>query len=338
MSGYAAPGALPSRPGRRPADRGTDAAIGAPATIDARRALQLALAGLWVLDGVLQLQPFMFTKDFARQMLAPSAHGNPAVIAGPITAVASLVARHPVGANAGFAATQILLGLAIAWRPTVKAGLAASIGWALAVWWLGEGLGGILTGTAGPVAGGPGAALLYALLSLAVWPVAGATTGRPGRVPFVAAGRLGVPAARLTWLLLWAGLAGFAMQGANRSAQGLHDLVDNAAMGQPGWLAAIGHLAAQPLAHRGLAGSAILAVLLLLIGVAVFGPPALVRGAVIAAVALATLIWFTAEALGGVFGGQSTDPDTGPLLILLALAYWPLSLRATSDSQAGPTC
>ena len=44
--------------------------------------------------------------------------------------------------------------------------LAASIAWALAVWWLGEGLGGVLTGAASPVTGAPGAALLYALAAV----------------------------------------------------------------------------------------------------------------------------------------------------------------------------
>jgi hypothetical protein len=30
-----------------------------------------------------------------------------------------------------------------------------------------------------------------------------------------------------------------------------------------------------------------------------------------------------AENLGGILTGQGTDPNTGPLLILLAFAYWP---------------
>ena len=38
----------------------------------------------------------------------------------------------------------------IAWRPTLRLALGASIMWALGVWWLGEGLGGVLSGAAGP--------------------------------------------------------------------------------------------------------------------------------------------------------------------------------------------
>ena len=50
-----------------------DAAGASPAGPDARRALQLGLAAIWLLDGVLQFQSFMFTKAFS-QML--SAHGG----------------------------------------------------------------------------------------------------------------------------------------------------------------------------------------------------------------------------------------------------------------------
>ncbi len=51
---------------------------------EARRVLQLALAGIWLLDAALQFQPVLFTKSFG-QMLAASASGNLGVIAAPIT-------------------------------------------------------------------------------------------------------------------------------------------------------------------------------------------------------------------------------------------------------------
>ena len=138
---------------------------------DPRRALQLALGALWLLDGMLQFQPSMFGDGFA-QMLAGSAQGNPAVVARPITWSAGLIGHHVVALNAIFAAIQLLLGLGIAWRPAVKVALAGSVTWSLAVWWLGEGLGGVLAGTASPVDGAPGAVLLYGLLAVLLWPAA----------------------------------------------------------------------------------------------------------------------------------------------------------------------
>jgi hypothetical protein len=296
--------------------------------VGARRGLQLALAGLWLLDGVLQFQPFMFTTGFAHQVLAPAAQGNPAFIAAPITAVARHVASHPAAANAVFATAQVLLGLAIAWRSTVKVALATSVIWALAVWWLGEGLGGVLTGQASPVAGGPGAALLYAILAILLWPPR--ADRRPSREPFVAAGAIGATWARLVWFVLWAALAGYAIDGTSRSAQGLHDLIAGMSAGQPVWLAAISNHAATVVSHRGLGVSIALAIVLAAVAVAIFGPPPLARTAIVLAALAAAVIWVTAEALGGLFGGEGTDPNTGPLLIVLALAYWPLTRSGTS--------
>src|SRR5690242_11593452 len=128
----------------------------AVASLDPRRVLQLGLAAAWLLDGVLQFQPFMYTKGFP-QMLAASAAGNPSVIARPIIWDANLIQHHLVPLNTLFATIQVLLGLGLAFRPAVRAALAASVAWALAVWWLGEGFEGILGGTANPVEGAPGA-------------------------------------------------------------------------------------------------------------------------------------------------------------------------------------
>lgn len=62
------------------------------------------------------------------------------VVAHPIELVARLIGDHPGVANSVFALIQVLLGLGIAWRPTLRWALAASVVWSLAVWWIGEGL------------------------------------------------------------------------------------------------------------------------------------------------------------------------------------------------------
>jgi len=49
-----------------------------------RRAQQLALAARWLLDAVLQYPTFMFSQGFPR-MLAATAAGNLAGVAGPVT-------------------------------------------------------------------------------------------------------------------------------------------------------------------------------------------------------------------------------------------------------------
>jgi hypothetical protein len=283
---------------------------------DSRRRLQLILGGIWLLDGVLQLQSFMFTRGFG-QMLATAASGNPAVIADPIISSARLIDQHAIVMNAIFAAIQLLLGLGIAWRPTVRLALGASIAWALAVWWLGEGLGGILTGSASPVNGAPGAVILYALVAVLLWPV---RRDRPA--PFAAGQSTGPAAARLLWLALWGGLAYLALQPAARAPQGLSRTISGMAAGEPGWLVSADRALSQLLTDRGLEAAVALAVVLAVVAVGIYLPRPAARAAVTVAIVMAGAIWI-AQGLGGMLTGSGTDPNTGPLLALLALAYWP---------------
>lgn len=55
------------------------------AGIGVQRALQIALGVIWLTDGALQLQPFMFGSSFVTQIIAPNAVGQPAFVAGPVT-------------------------------------------------------------------------------------------------------------------------------------------------------------------------------------------------------------------------------------------------------------
>jgi hypothetical protein len=283
-----------------------------PATLDPRRKLQLALAAVWLLDAMLQFQPFMFGHGFP-QMLAGTAQGNPAALARPITWSAAFIDHHVVVANAIFAAIQLLLGLGIAFRPTVKLALAASVAWALGVWWLGEGLGGLLAGTASPVNGAPGAVLLYALLAVLLWPA-----DRDPSAPFVAARAVGRRVARASWLAVWLGLAFLALLAASQASQA----ISGAASGQPEWLAWIDTHAASALLRHGLLASIVLAGVLVIVAVGTYLPVRAARATIVLAVAVAAVLWL-AEGLGGILTGSGTDPNTGPLLALLALAFWP---------------
>ncbi len=287
--------------------------------VDARRVLQLGLAAIWLLDGVLQYQSWMFTKAFGR-MLAGAASGNPVVIAAPITWDAHLVEHYPVLLNAVFATIQLLLGLGIAWRPTVKVALGASIAWSLAVWWFGEGLGGVLATPDSAVAGAPGAVILYALLAVLLWP----RDDQPSSLtpPFVAARAIGAPAARALWLVLWGGLASIQLLPVNRAPQAVHDDITAMAAGEPHWLAALVNGTGALTAHRGLAFSIGLAVVFGLLALGVYLPAPAVRVVVVAAVLVALLIWIPGQGLGGILAGGMTDPNSGPLLVLIALAYW----------------
>jgi hypothetical protein len=298
---------------------------------DARRALQLALAAIWLLDGVLQYQGAMYVKGFS-DMLAGTAAGNPGPIATPITWDANLV-QHNLGLlNTAFATIQLLLGIGIAFRPTVRAALAASIAWSVAVWWLGEGLGGVLNGGASPLNGAPGAVIVYALIAVLLWP-----SDRAASAPFVAARAIGAHVARGLWAVLWLSLAYFALTPANRAPQGISGMIAGMESGEPSWLAALMRGAASLVAGQGLTASIVLAVALAAIAAGVYLPAPTARAALVLAIVVSMVIWVFAQAFGGIMAGGATDPNSGPLLALLALAFWPLgaSMAAPVRPAAG---
>ncbi len=285
---------------------------------DGRRTLQLVLASIWLLDGILQLQAFFFTRSFGTQMIAPVARGNPSVIARSITWSGLTIGHHAVITNLSFALLQVGLGLGIAWRPTVKVALGASIAWSIGVWWFGEGLGGVLSGAANPVTGAPGAVIIYGLLAVLLWP-----RDRPGPTPsFIAARSVGEPMAKGLWLVLWGSLSYFALDGANRSSQGLHNLVDGMTAGEPGWLTTLNRHAAMLVDHRGLAAMTVLAIVSAVVAVGVYLPPGAANATLVVAAVISLLWWVVGEDLGQLLTNGATDVNTGPLLILLALAYW----------------
>ena len=303
-----------------------------------RRGLQIVLGIAWLADGALQLQPFMFGRGFANQILMPAYMGSPSGVTGPALAFTRLVLHAPAAWNTAFAVTQLLLGLGLLWRPSVRAALAASIAWALAVWWFGEGLGGVLSGSASPLTGAPGAVILYALLAVVAWPVPArnaAAARQPGQ-PVAAGSPLGLAGSRAAWLVLWGSFAYFVLQPACRAPGALRDTLTGLASGEPGWVAAMDRGVASAAGPHGLAISIGLAVVFVAAGFGVFWPVTARAALVLSAIA-GLAIWVLGENFGGLLTGQGTDPNSGLLLAALAAAFWPLSRRpaaAVSPDQS----
>jgi hypothetical protein len=167
---------------------------------------QIVLGLLWLIDGLLQYQPYMFGKTFITGVLPPNASGQPGIIASPITWIANLIEPHVVLFNAFAATLQVLIGAGLLYRRTVKPSLLVSFLWALGIWFTGEGLGMIFTGTANPLTGAPGAALLYILVGLMCWP-RGRTVRTPDARRAARLGVIGERGARFAWAGIWLGSA-----------------------------------------------------------------------------------------------------------------------------------
>ncbi|MFC4035807.1 hypothetical protein ACFO3J_30695 [Streptomyces polygonati] len=286
-----------------------------------RRHIQIILGVLWLLDGALQLQPFMFTSGFAHQIIEPAATGQPAAVAASVHWAAHLIAAAPVLTNTAFALGQLLLGAGLLWARTARWSLAASIGWALAVWWLGEGLGGLASGHALLLTGAPGAVALYALAAAMAWPEHPSRVDSPGdrwsshtTPPTWAA-----PA----WALVWTGGALLQVLPGNGAVQALASSADDA----PGPLASLDRALASALGADSTAVTITVAVVTAAVGLAALAPRSWRTAAAWSGIALALLFWVIGQGAGQLTSGQSTDPDAGPLLVLLGAAV--LSTQGT---------
>jgi hypothetical protein len=154
------------------------------------------------------------------------------------------------------------------------------------------------------------------LLGLIVWP---RSTGENGA--------LGPRVAKGLWAALWLGSAALWLMPANLSTSSVHDQIAAAPSGVS-WLTSLQHTAAAAAAGRGVTVALGLALISAAIGLGVlsarWSSPALA-----ASVIVAMLYWILGQGLGGIFTGSGTDPNTGPLLVLLAAAMYGLAPAPT---------
>jgi hypothetical protein len=272
-----------------------------------RRDIQIALGVLWVLDAALQAQPFMFSRGFATQLIAGTGQGQPGFVSGPLHLGSVIIAASPVVWNVLFAGTQLLLGLGLLVRRTARFTLAASIVWALGVWYLGEGLSGMASGHASLITGAPGSALLYVVLAAAAWPRGGSSDQPP-------ASRL-VPA----WAVLWVGAAIFQLLPGQNTGPGAASLLTSSASAAPRWLARIDTSLASWMSRNGTLAVSLLAAVPFLVGIGVLSRRTR-TWAVVVGLLLSIAIWVFGQDLGQLYSGRATDPNSAPLIALIAVA------------------
>ncbi|HEX6481154.1 MAG TPA: hypothetical protein VF043_20135 [Ktedonobacteraceae bacterium] len=305
-----------------------------------RKTLQRVLGVLWLIDGLLQLQPQMFTMNMVNGVMKPMLNGQPGFVEPSLQFIVNQTTLHLIEVNLLIAIVQILLGLGFLLLPDrwLKELVIASIVWAFIVWFGGEGMSMLLTGQASVLSGAPGAVLLYPLLGLAVYP------RRKSRAPSqqVATARAGDDGLLSRRYLRWV-LSGFWFFAA------LLQLQPN--WWQPGQISqAIGSMVGQgglntvlvdPVLTRisnitanieiPLNIALIVVFLALGIGLAVAREGQL-RPFLIASIVMSVVIWYSSEAFGMILTGMATDFNSGLLLVVMALAVWPQMRLMQSQS------
>lgn len=295
-----------------------------------RKTLQRVLGVLWLIDGLLQLQPQMFTMNMVNGVMKPMLQGQPGLIEPGLQFIINQTTLHLIAVNLIIAIVQILLGLGFLflsdrWLPEL---VIASLIWAFIVWFGGEGMSMLLTGTSSILSGAPGAVLLYPLLGLAVWPRKRSRSSLPDAVA-----RNGDDGLLSRRVLRWV-LAGFWLFAALLQLQpnwwqsGQISQTIGAMVGQGG----LNSILVDPvLTHISNATAdieiplnSVLIVIFLALAVGlIVARERQLRPFLVASIFMSVLFWYISQAFGMILTGMATDFNSGLLVVVIALAVWP---------------
>lgn len=292
-----------------------------------RRVLRVGFGILWIVDGLLQVQPSM-PIGLPSQVVQPTIAAAPGVVTHVVTLGIDAWLRHPtVGATA---TVWIQIGLG-AWLLLAREGWLsrsagwASAGWAFAVWVFGAGLGGLFIAPVTWLFGAPGATFFYVIAGVAVG-VPSAWLARKD-VATWAARILGVV---FMWLGVLQALPG---RGFWSGGTALHPGAITAMarqmsqLSQPQMTASMERWFATASLHAAPVLNAVVVVVLLGLGAALLAArPRVLRPAASAYAVVALVCWVLVQDFG-VFGGVGTDVNSMIPSVLVVVA---VSLALTS--------
>jgi cytochrome oxidase Cu insertion factor (SCO1/SenC/PrrC family) len=296
----------------------------------ARRVLRIGFGGLWILDGLLQLQSAM-PLGLPSNVIQPSAAASPQWVQHVVNSGVSIWSNHPIQAASSVVWIQVGLGLWLLVAPRgrwSRLGGAASAGWGLVVWIFGEAFGGILAPGATWLFGTPGAVLLYCVGGLLVaLPERAFMTPRLGRL-ILALG--GVFLVGMSVLQAWPG-RGF-WQGRGGTLPSM--VGEMSRTSQPGflssWVASFGSFDD---AHGWAVNLFAVVALAAIGGVFISGRRRAVLVGIGALVVLCLSDWVLVEDLG-FLGGLGTDPNSMLPMALLFVAGYLAAFRVPVEADA----
>lgn len=297
-----------------------------------KRWVALGLGALWMLDGLLQLQPQMFTTSLPLGVIASSDMSlPPPLYLATLRFIIGFFSHNVVVLNAGVAGFQLLLGALIILGSggLRRLGLFASAAWGLVVWTFGEGLGGVLgasmtggvfPGTPSIMNGFPGAALVYALVALFLllpdsrWKLRGRVSAIRDAAGLLFLFAFAVQVAPLMW-----------------TAFGQESIFASNLGSLPG---SLGGSVVLPLAlfaasHPVLSNSLEAGACLL----SAFGVLTGRRAGCLFALGWLAFIWWFPLGLGGILTGLGTDPNTPPAIALLMIPAFVASRRGRGGAS-----
>jgi hypothetical protein len=293
------------------------------------RRLRQILGVIWLIDGLLQLQPQMFTANMINGVMTPIVQGQPGALATNLQWIVNVITNNLTLVNIIIAVVQVAIGVLLITGVWVRTTVIASIIWALIVWYGGEGMSMLFTGTSSVLSGAPGAVLLYPLIGLAVYPRAGEDAQEEGLLS-----RL-----HLRWVL-----AGFWIFAALLQLQPFWwqpEQISGAIGGMVGGGGLNTYLFdpilqafSNATTNAEIPLNIFLIVVFLALGVGlVVARRKQVVPLLIVSLVFSVLIWYFTQAFGMIFTGMATDFNSGLLLVVIALGCWPRASVAGEEKR-----
>lgn len=272
-----------------------------------RNYFRYGLGALWLLDGLLQLQPAM-SSDFVPGGLVPLLNGQPFWYSQLLEWGIVRWASHPILSDSLVAILQMLLGIFILFPGNAKferAVLKLSIAWGLVVWILGEALAQMLVqGYGSWFNGAPGSVVFYIVGAIFLLvPIERWESGRVRHWIWNGIGGLWL-AMSIFQLLPWEGYwTGSALSQVT---------LNMAQMAQPQIFSTPLYMTARFMDHHAVSVNLLCIVVMLVAGLGMILKK---RWALWVAVIWTLLTWWLAQDFG-VLGGLGTDPQSGALVLL----------------------
>ena len=260
--------------------------------------LRLGLGVLWIVDGFLQLKPPMLTSAFVQRILAGNLGGQPIFVRNLIHYGIGLWSVNFLASGILAALIKFTLGTLLVWPAASKQriGIVHTMVWGLITWIFGEGFGMIfIPGAASFAAGAPGSVLFYVVIAALLYGGWNDWYARLRRVMGVLwAGAFAYQLA----ILLWAPSTSFVNTALSASTN--------------------------PVANN------IVVTIVFAVFLAFWSIGKLSRPIIVAAMVWWFILWGAVMGFG--WGVMSTDPNSGPLWILLLIAQYMSLPRESTPS------
>ncbi|QSO52195.1 hypothetical protein JZ785_26230 [Alicyclobacillus curvatus] len=279
---------------------------------------------LWIVAGLLQFQPLMFTPDFyawyppkiMESTIQGAADGQPSFVTALMHHGSTLWSTHPVLFNILAASLQLAIGILMLFgrRSLQTAGFVLSVVWGLVVWIFAEAFGHLFGGPSYLI-GSPGAALLYVVSSLLLLGLRGVFDGERARMVL-----------RYLATLFWFSMALFQVlpsEGFWHPTALMESFGTAGALPQPRFIASpIEHFALTIMQYYGLINLVLVLFMLMMAMLTLLD----LWNKVTIASAFVWLFWswWFGQDFGGLFAGAATDLNSIPVI-----ALWTFVLIAT---------